>query len=168
MNAADFVPQFAKMLKQLDSCLDKGAEHAKKMGYEPDFLTQCRLAPDQYPLVRQVQSACDAAKFSVAYMTGKDAPAHPDTETTMVELKARIRSCMNYLESVSPADLVGAEERRVAPKWAKGGHTTGDKALVQLALPNFYFHMTTAYAILRHCGVPVGKNDFIGAMPFHA
>ena len=168
MNIADFVPQYMLMLKNLDGCLDKGIAYAKTKGFEPDALLQQRLAPDQYPLVRQVQSACDAAKFSAAYLTGKDAPAHPDTETTMTQLKQRIHSCMAYLESVKPSDLEGAESRRVAPKWAQGKWMTGAQSLMSLSLPNFYFHVTTAYAILRNSGVVLGKNDFMGALPFQS
>lgn len=167
MNIADFVPQFSKMLANLDAWLGKASEHATHKKFEIDTLLQARLAPDQYALVRQVQSACDAAKFACAYLSGKPAPTHPDTETTMVQLRERIASCRSYLETVTAADLANAETARVAPKWMQGKWVRGDQYLVQVALPNFYFHVTTAYAILRHNGVDVGKSDFIGHYPIN-
>ena len=165
MNVIDFVPQYAKMLSNLDRWLDKAAEHAKAKGFEIDTLIHWRLAPDQYSLDRQIQSACDSAKFSASYLTGKAAPAHPDTEKTIAELRARIKSCLAYLETVSGADVAGAEERKVSPKWLQGKWVKGDQYLTQMSLPNFYFHVTTDYAILRHNGVDLGKNDYIGSIP---
>ena len=165
MNVIDFVPQYSKMLKNLDHWLDKAEEHAKAKKFDVETLVHARLAPDMYSLDRQIQSACDTAKFSAAYLSGKEAPAHPDTEKTIAELRARIRSCRAFLETVTSAD--GAEERRVAPKWMQGKWAKGGEFLVQMSLPNFYFHVTTAYAILRHNGVDVGKQDFIGGMALH-
>ena len=166
MKMFDFVPQLAKMLKNLDGWMTKAEAHAKQKGYEVDTLCHARLAPDQYAFVRQVQSTCDAAKFSVAYLAAKEPPAHPDTETTFAQLHARIHSCMSFLETVSEKDLEGAEARRIAPKWAQGKWMPGDRSLVEMALPNFYFHVSMAYAILRHNGVDLGKTDFMGALPF--
>jgi hypothetical protein len=167
MNTYDVVPQYAKMLHNLETWLDKAAEHAKAKNFEIDTLVHARLAPDQYAFARQVQSACDNAKFSTAYLTGKEAPAHPDVETTIPELRARIAACLSYLETVSAADFAGWQERRIAPKFLQGKWLKADQYIVQLSLPNFYFHVTTAYAILRHNGVDVGKVDFIGSMPLH-
>ncbi|MDB4966146.1 MAG: hypothetical protein JWN44_1835 [Myxococcales bacterium] len=165
MNAFDFLPQYAKMLHNLDLCLEKAIAHAKAKSFEVDTLVQARLAPDQYALDRQIQSACDSAKFSAAYLSGKQAPAHPDTEKTIAELRTRIKSCLAFLETVTAADVVGGEDRKVAPKWLGGKWVKGDQFLVQASLPNFYFHVTTAYSILRHNGVDVGKMDFMGSLP---
>jgi hypothetical protein len=165
MNVIDFVPQYAKMLKNIDRWLDKATEHAKAKGFELDTLVHARLAPDQYALSRQIQSACDAAKYSAAYLSGKTPPAHPDTEKTIPELRARIQSCLAFLETVSAADVAGGEDRKVAPKWLEGKWVKGDHYLVQMSLPNFYFHVAHAYAILRHNGVNLGKNDYIGSFP---
>jgi uncharacterized protein len=165
MNIHDVIPQYAKMLQNLDRWLDKADAHAKVKGFALDSLVHARLAPDQYALDRQIQSACDSAKFSAAYLSGKEPPAHPDTEKTIAELRARIQKCCSFLETVTAADVAGAEERKVAPKWLQGKWVKGDQFLVQVSLPNFYFHVTTAYAILRHNGVDLGKRDFIGSMP---
>jgi hypothetical protein len=164
MNIADFIPQYSKMLKNLEHWLDKAVAHAAAKKFDADTLAQARLAPDQYPLARQIQSACDTAKFSAAYLAGTEAPSHPDTEKTIAELRTRIQSCRAYLETVS--DVSGAEERKVSPKFMQGKWVKGEHYLVQMSLPNFYFHVTTAYAILRHNGVDLGKTDFIGGMPF--
>jgi hypothetical protein len=165
MNVFDFVPQYAKMLHNLEGWLDKATAFAEKKGFPVDTLVNARLAPDMYSLDRQIQSACDTAKFSAAYLSGKQAPAHPDTEKTFAELRARIKSCLAFLETVTAADLAGAEERKVSPKFLQGKWVRGDQYLLQMSLPNFYFHVTTAYAILRHNGVDLGKTDFIGGMP---
>jgi hypothetical protein len=159
------VPQFRKMLKNLDKWLEAGEAHAKAKSFDSSVLVNARLVPDQYPLVRQVQSACDAAKFAASRLTGKEAPKHPDTETTMEELHARVRACTEFLGTVTEKDFVGAEERKVAlPFFPEGKFVTGAEFLTAMATPNFYFHITTAYAILRHNGVPVGKTDFIGSI----
>jgi hypothetical protein len=166
MNVIDFVPQYGKMLKNLDQWLVKATELAKAKGFEADTLVQARLAPDQYALDRQVQSACDSAKFSAAYLTGKTPPSHPDTEKTIAELRARIQSTLSYLETITAADTAGWETRKVAPKWLQGKWCKGEHFFIQMSLPNFYFHVTTAYAILRHNGVSLGKQDYIGIQSF--
>jgi len=165
MTHDDAIRHFAKMLRNLDRWLDKAAAHAKAKSFEVDVLLQARLAPDQYAFVRQVQSACDQAKFAAAYLGGKKAPAHPDTEQTMPELRQRIAACLAFLETVQQKDLVGAEERRVAPPWLGGNWLRGDDYLMHVAIPNFFFHVTMAYAILRHNGVDLGKMDYIGELP---
>ena len=167
MNVNDVIPQYMKMLHNLEGWLDKAEAFAKTKKFEVDTLVHARLAPDMYSLDRQIQSACDSAKFSASYLSGKQAPAHPDTEKTIAELRARIRSCLAFLESVASADLSGAGERKVSPKFMQGKWVRGDQFLTQLSLPNFYFHVTTAYAILRHNGVDLGKTDFIGSVPMH-
>ncbi len=165
MGAFETVTQFAKMLENLDRWLETGVAFAEKKSFDADVLAQSRLAPDQYELVRQVQSACDAAKYAAAYLAGKQAPSHPDTEKTIKELRARIATCASYLRSVKEAEYAGAAEARVAPAWLQGKWMRGRDYLTQVAIPNFYFHVTTAYAILRHNGVELGKLDFIGSMP---
>ena len=162
MGVFDIVTQFGRMLENLDAWLDKGAAHAKEKGFSPEVFVQSRLAPDQYALVQQVQSACDAAKYAAAYLSGQKAPSHPDTETTLADLKARIATCVAYLKGFKAADFTGAEERRVAPPWMGGQSVRGETYVHRISVPNFYFHVTTAYEILRHNGVALGKSDFVG------
>jgi hypothetical protein len=162
MSLYEAVPQFIKMLRNLDRWLVTATEYAKKKSFDAEVLLQARLAPDQYPLVRQVQIACDSAKFTTAHLSGQKAPAHPDTEKTLPEVHARIASCIAFLESVKEADFQGAGERRISAPWMAGKWVAGAPYLLQLAYPNFYFHITTAYAILRHNGVELGKRDFLG------
>ncbi|WP_146651942.1 DUF1993 domain-containing protein [Labilithrix luteola] len=165
MTLYETIQQFSKMLKNLDKWLDKGVAHATAKSFDPNVLLDSRLAPDQFPLVRQVQSACDAAKFAAAYASGKTAPAHPDTERTMDEIRARIQACLAFVDSVTEAELAGGEDRKFTPGWLKGKWVRGGDFVNQISIPNFYFHVTTAYAILRHNGVEVGKMDFLGAVP---
>jgi hypothetical protein len=165
MNMFQTIPHFAKMLRNLDHWLEKATAHAKNKSFDADVFVQARLAPDQYPLVRQVQSACDAAKLAAALLSGKDPPAHPDTEKTMTELHTRIQTCIAFLETIKESDFVGAEDRKISPKWLGGKWLRGEDYLLQASNPNFYFHVTTAYAILRHNGVDLGKMDYIGSLP---
>jgi uncharacterized protein len=161
------VRQFSKMVKQLDVWLEKAVAHGKARSFDPVVLLQARLAPDQYPLVRQIQSACDSAKFGVARIAGKEAPKHPDTETTIDELRARIKSCAGWLDTITEADLAGAETRHVTLPWLEGKYLLGTDYLLEMAIPNFYFHVAHTYAILRHNGVDLGKRDYIGSMTTH-
>lgn len=156
------VPQMKKMLQNLDKWIEAAVANAKSRGFDPAAFVQLRLAPDQYPFVRQVQSACDTAKFTAARLTAKEPPKHPDTETTIEELHARIQTVVAYLDTFSEKDFAGAAERHVDLPWAQGKWVLGNEYLNALQLPNFYFHVTTAYAILRHSGVPLGKMDYIG------
>ena len=165
MTPHDAIQLFAKTLENLGTWMDKAEERAKARGFEVDVLAQARLAPDQYGFVRQVQSACDQAKYAAAYLGGKPAPSHPDTEQTFAELRQRIDKCRNFLGTVQKEDLAGADERKVAPPWLGGRWLRGGDYLVHLAVPNFFFHATMAYAILRHNGVELGKMDYIGSLP---
>lgn len=159
------VTQYSKMLDNLSRILDKAAQYAEAKKFNVDVLLNSRLAPDQFNLIRQVQIACDTAKFGAARICGKEAPSHPDTETTLVELQARIKTVQDYLASFKPEDFVGAETRHVSqPRW-EGKYLTGTEFVIQHSLPNIYFHITTAYSILRHNGVDVGKKDFLGNIP---
>ena len=159
------VPQFTKMLKNLEKWLDAGVAFAEKKKFDPDRLLEFRLAPDMYSLIKQVQSIADGAKFTSAYLAGKQAPAHPDEEKTIAEARARIRAVVSYLETFKREDFVGGEDRKIQPRWAGGKWFKGDEYLTQVALPNFYFHVTVAYSILRHIGVDLGKQDFLGSVP---
>lgn len=160
------VPQFAKMLGNLDRWLEKGVDFAQKKGFDQSVLLSSRLAPDQYPLTRQIQSACDSAKFPVARLTAKEAPKHPDTEQTVEELRKRIGLVREYLGTFSAADFKGAEVREIALPFLEGKLLHGSEYLTEMALPNFYFHVTTAYSILRNLGVDLGKMDYIGSLTF--
>lgn len=162
------VVQFSKMLGNLSTVLDKAAAYADSKKFDVSVLLNARLAPDQFHLIRQVQIACDTAKLGVARLTGNvdSAPVHPDTETSMAELQERIKTVREYLAGFSPDDFVGAEARAVSqPRW-EGKYLTGTEFAIQHAIPNIYFHVTTAYSILRHNGVDLGKKDYLGAMPY--
>jgi hypothetical protein len=159
------VPQYSKTLKNLSAILTKGAQFADAKKFEVSVLLNSRLAPDQFDLTKQVQIACDTAKFSVARLTGKEAPAHADTEKTLAELKTRIDSVVSWLATIKKTDFQGAEERKVTNKWWDGKWMPGSDYVVQHAIPNFYFHVTTAYSILRNNGVDIGKGDYLGELP---
>jgi uncharacterized protein len=158
------VPQLTKMLQNLGKWLEKGAAYAKTKSFDPNVLLTARLAPDQYPLVRQVQSSCDAAKFAAARIAGKEAPKHPDTEQTFEEIQKRVQTAIAYLQTFKPEDFAGAEKRLIALPFLEGKVVTSSDYLYEMVLPNFYFHVTTAYAILRHNGVDLGKMDYLGAL----
>lgn len=160
------VVQFSRMLTNLNLLLDKAAASAEARKFKVEVLLQARLAPDQFHFIRQVQIACDTAKLGVARLTGKTAPTHEDNETTLEQLKTRIAETLDYLASVSPQDFAGAEERQVSQQRWEGKYLTGTDYVVQYAVPNFYFHVTTAYAILRHNGVDLGKKDYLGTLSF--
>ena len=164
MRHEDAIWLFVKMLRNVERWMDTAAANAQERGFEVDVLAQARLAPDQFPLVRQVQSACDQAKFAAAYLGGKQAPSHPDTEQTFSELHQRIEKCLGFIATVHATDFAGAEERKVSPQWLGGKWLRGDDYLVHVAIPNFFFHVTMAYAILRHNGVNLGKMDYIGGI----
>ncbi|MBX3190892.1 MAG: DUF1993 domain-containing protein [Labilithrix sp.] len=160
------VPQFDKTLQNLERWIDKTIAHAKAHGFEANDLLTARLAPTQFTLVRQIQSVCDNAKLATARLSGKEAPSHPDTEKTWDEIRARIRSVREWLGQLAPADFEGAETRAITLPWAKEKTLSGRDYAIEFAVPNFYFHVTTAYSILRHNGVELGKIDFIGSLPF--
>lgn len=160
------IPQFTKMLHNLSKVLDKGQAFADLKKIESTVLIHSRLAPDQFHLIRQVQIACDTVKLGAARLAGKEAPSHDDKEVTLPELKARIETVIGYLETFTAKDFSGWEERKITqPRW-EGKFLTGLEYLNQHVLPNLYFHITTAYAILRHNGVEVGKKDYLGEMPY--
>ena|SRR3989304_619721 len=162
------VPQFIKMLGNLSAILDKAAKHAEEKKFDIEVLLRSRLAPDQFDLIFQVQVACDTAKLGIARLAGKekDAPSYPDTEKTLAEVKARIDKTVAYLKTFKAKDFAGADERRISqPRW-EGKSLSGEQFLHQHVIPNLYFHVTTAYAILRHNGVNIGKKDYLGQLPY--
>ncbi|HXI38319.1 MAG TPA: DUF1993 domain-containing protein [Burkholderiales bacterium] len=156
-------PRFANTLRNLSAILDKAQAHCEAKKIEPAALTQARLFPDMFPLTRQVQIACDTAKGAVARLAGVEVPKHEDTEQSFAELKARIAKTIDFVQSVGAAKIDGSEGREVVLKMRSGEvKFTGLQYLMGHAWPNFYFHVTTAYNILRHNGVDIGKRDYIG------
>lgn len=157
------VPVFRRGFTVLSAVLEKGVAHASAEGVDPASYVEARLAPDMLPLSGQVQRASDTAKAAAARLTGLAAPSFPDEETTFDELQARIARTVDYLASVDPAAFEGGEERQVLLR-SRAGETpfVGRDYVLQHALPNFFFHVTTAYGILRMKGVPVGKRDYLG------
>jgi hypothetical protein len=159
------VPSFLRQLAALDAVLDKAAAHAAARKIDPAVLLGMRLYPDMFPLTRQVQLTCDFAKNTTSRLAGQEPPKWPDEETTIEQLKARIAKTVDFIKGFAAAQLAGAEDRDVTlpiggkPTTFKGGHF-----LFDFALPNFYFHATTAYDILRHAGVELGKRDFMGQL----
>jgi hypothetical protein len=152
----------AQSLRNLESCLDKAEQHAAAKGFDVGVLLTSRLAPDMNDLVYQVQSACDYVKAAAAWLAGQTPPRHEDDERTVDELRARIRKTVAFVESVPQSRYAGASERQVRLSWAPGKVIGGEDYLLQMTIPNAYFHLAMAYAILRHNGVDVGKMDFLG------
>ena len=157
------VPVFVRALKVLATLLEKGEAHAKAQGLDPDVLVATRLADDMLPLSGQVQRASDASKGAVSRLTGVAAPAMADEETNFAQLQKRVADTLAYIQSVDPAAFEGSEDRAVELKTAGGAMTfTGEEYLLGFALPNFFFHVVTAYDVLRHKGVQIGKLDYMG------
>jgi hypothetical protein len=156
------VPQLKRALANLDRWLQRAATHEKG-----DELLSMRLAPDQFTLVRQIQTATDNAKMLSGRLAGREWPAHPDTETTIEQLRTRIASVMTYLDTLTPGDFAESDARKISLPWMQqGSYMHASDYTIQFALPNFYFHLVTAYAILRHAGVQLGKMDYIGPIAF--
>lgn len=156
--------QFKKQLGQLRTWLDLAKKHAETKKFESNVFLGFRLAPDQFPFARQVQLTCDTAKNAAKYLTGKDVPAHADTEATLDELAARVTSVIGILDGLTAKDFEGAATRTVStPRW-EGKWMTGGDYFMQHVLPNFYFHLSHCYALLRHNGVGLGKKDYLGAL----
>lgn len=158
------VPTLVRALTQLRHVLSKGESHAQAQGWDPAVILAMRLSPDMLPLNRQVQVATDIAKSGVARITGSEAPKFEDTETTFADLQARIDRTLAYIHSVPASAFEGSAERAIAvPTRSRGDlHFTGHDYALSSVVPNVYFHCTTAYLLLRHAGVPVGKVDFLG------
>lgn len=158
--------QLARSLRNLDSWIDVAREHAASKRFDPEILLQMRLAPDMFPLVWQICTASDNAKLMSARLTGKTAPVHGNTEPNWEAVRARLAETIAWIESLQPEDFEGAADRRATFGWLPGKFLPGETYFVQYAIPNFHFHLTTAYAILRHNGVPLGKGHYLGALPF--
>jgi uncharacterized protein len=158
------VDVFTHALGSLSAFLDKGQAHATQKKFEPAVLLGSRLAPDMLPLTRQVQIACDVAKNGVARLAGEEPPRFPDTEASFEELHARIARTIDYLKGIPASALEGTETRDIKVPTRDGGtlEFKGLEFLQRWAIPNAFFHVTTAYAILRHNGVELGKRDFLG------
>ena len=160
------IPVFIKQLSNLSAILKKAEEHALAKKIEPEVFINARLAPDMFPLSRQVQIATDGVKGCAARLAGVEVPSYPDTEKTFPELQERIAKTIEFAKTFSANQIDGTEERKVVLK-LRGLEATflGQSYLLNFVLPNLYFHITTAYAILRHNGVDIGKRDYIGKLP---
>src|SRR6476620_6483054 len=159
------IPAFVQMLNNLAAILDKAEAHAGNRKIDLEVLLNYRLTPDMLPFVRQIQIAADLTKGAAARLAGVEVPKHDDTEKTFADLKARLAKTAEFVQSFKPNDIDGSEDREISLKL--GEHTMsfkGQPYLVHFVMPNFYFHCTTAYDILRHCGVELGKRDFIGTI----
>jgi uncharacterized protein len=157
------ISQFARALHQIDGWLDKAEQHAAAKKFDVQVLMDSRLSPDMGAFVYQVQSACDYAKGAAAWLSGQTAPRHEDNERTISEVRERISKTIAFMESLKESQYAGAAERQVQVSWSPPGKIIdGQDYLLQVAIPNVYFHLMTAYAILRHNGVNVGKMDFLG------
>ncbi|VXC24061.1 conserved hypothetical protein [Pseudomonas sp. 8AS] len=157
------IPVFVRMFGNLAAILDKAAVYADARKIDPAVLLNARLAPDMHPLTRQVQIASDAAKGCAARLAGVEIPSFADSESSFAELQARIQKTLDFLQGFSPAQIDGSEGREVVIKFPGAElKFSGQDYLLHFVLPNFYFHLTTAYAILRHNGLEIGKMDFLG------
>jgi hypothetical protein len=158
------IPNFIRMLGNLSAILDKAAAHAEAKKIDPAIFVNARLAPDMFPLSRQVQIATDMAKGCAARLAGIEVPSYEDNETTFVDLQARIAKTVAFLQSVSASQIDGNEDRKITLKFGSRELSfLGQAYLLDFVLPNFHFHLTTTYAILRHNGVEIGKKDYTGA-----
>jgi hypothetical protein len=159
------VPVFIRMLTNLKGILEKAAAHAQAKKIDESVLLNARLYPDMFPLIKQVHIATDFARGTGARLSGAEPPSYEDNETTIAELVARVERSIDYLRTLKPAAIDGSEAREIVrPVRGQPKKFTGINYLQQFALPNFFFHTTTTYAILRHCGIELGKADFIGAL----
>jgi len=157
------IPVFVRMLDNLSGILDKAAAHAEAKKIDPAIFVNARLAPDMFPLSRQVQIATDMVKGCAARLAGIEVPSYEDNETTFSELQARIAKTKAFIESVSASQVDGSEERKITLKFgSKELSFLGQAYLLDFVLPNVHFHLTTTYAILRHNGVEIGKKDYTG------
>jgi hypothetical protein len=157
------IAQCTQAVKNVEAWLDKAEEHAAAKHFNVGVLMTGRLAPDMKPFIYQVQSACDYLKAAAAWLSGQKPPKHDDTEQTIDDVRARIRKTVAFAESVTEAQYAGAPEQRVSLSFAPAGKVlVGPNYLLQMTIPNVYFHLSMAYAVLRHNGVDVGKMDFLG------
>ena len=157
------VPRFVNILGNLSNILDKAQAHVDAKKIDATALTTYRIFPDMLPMSKQVQIACDTAKGVIARLAGVDIPAHEDNEVTLADLKARVAKTIAFIQTFTPAQIDGTEDKAIVTKRGdKETHYKGMQFLLGHAVPNFYFHITTTYNILRHNGVEIGKRDFLG------
>jgi len=160
------IQQCVQSLETLESFLDKAEAYAAARKFDVQVLMNGRLAPDMKPLIYQVQSACDYVKGGAAWLSGQEPPRHADTEQTITEIRARIRKTVEFARSVPDARFADAEKQKIRLSWAPGKFLGGKDYLLQMVIPNVYFHIAMAYAVLRQSGVDVGKMDFLGQVRF--
>ena len=160
------IRQFSRTLKNLDGVLEKATQYAAVRKFDVNNFVQARLAPDMLPFVAQIRIGCDQAKNAASYLAGKEPPKHEDNETTFEELRGRLAKCTAYLDTFRPADFEKAASVKVTLPRNPGKVLPADEYLFGRQIPNFYFHVTTAYDILRHGGVEIGKADYLGPLAF--
>jgi hypothetical protein len=158
----ELIQQCAQSLANIETCLDKAEQYSAARHIDIEKLLDGRLAPDMQPLIYQVQSACDYVKGGAAWLSGQTPPSHPDTERTIGELRERIRKTVDFVRSVPQNRFEGASERRISLSWVPGKVIHGQEYVFEITIPNVFFHLSMAYAILRMSGVDVGKMDFLG------
>lgn len=161
-----YVTQFIKMLNNLDGIMAKAAAHADTKKFDVNNYTTERLIPDMLNFTKQIQITCDSAKFCVAYMSQTTPPKFEDNEKTWTELRERIKKTTDYLKTMIEADYSKFKEAKIAPSWAGGQWVNGEEYFYEMAIPNFYFHSTVAYSLLRKAGLELGKGDFLGQLNF--
>ena len=156
---------FVRMLGNLLTWLDKAEAHATAKKFDTSVLLASRLAPDMLPFTNQIQIACDAAKFGAARLAGVEAPKFEDTETTLADLRTRVQKTIDYVKSVPASQIDGSDDRDITVPRRDGPMVVkGETYLKNFVLPNFFFHVTTTYALLRHNGVDLGKSDYLGPL----
>lgn len=159
------VPVFVRMLGNLTTWLEKAEAHAAAKKFEPSVYLETRLAPDMLPFTKQIQIACDAAKFCVSRLSGTEAPKFEDSETTVAQLRERIRKTVDYVQSVPAQQIDGSDDKEISVPRRDGAIVMkGEQYLKHFVLPNFFFHVTTVYALLRHNGVELGKSDYLAGL----
>ena len=158
--------QFKKQLGQLDKWLEAAQSFAKEKAFDADLFLGFRLSPDQFAFARQIQTACDTAKLAASRLSGKDAPKQDDSEKTIADLRARVASVVSYLDGFTASDFSGAATSEVTQARWEGKVMSGADYFLEHAMPNFFFHLSHAYAILRHNGVNIGKRDYLGPLTF--
>jgi hypothetical protein len=161
----EMIQQFNRMLGNLEVFLAKTIHHAERRSFDVNNFLGMRLTPDMFPLIRQIQIATDTAKAAAAGLTGKEMPKYEDNETTLTQLQERLHSTRAYLDSCKATDFAGAETRKIKLPNVPGKAMGAPEYMLQRAIPNFYFHVTTAYGLLRQGGVDLGKKDFLGELP---
>lgn len=164
----EHIQQFRLALGNLLVLLHKAEQFVDANSASEESLLQSRLAPDMFPLIKQIQSTCDSAKLAAARLSGQSAPVHEDTETSLIELKARVHRVLDFLGGFREGHFSEASARHIVLPFVPDMYLSANDYLVQFALPNFYFHLTTAYALLRQQGLSIGKQDFIGQINFKA